>query len=60
MGVTRIECIQVHNVKYAVRGLAVANAVACFITQGPGVKVEAFSFKWFHFLQINLLSVCPS
>ncbi|CAN6456547.1 unnamed protein product [Victoria cruziana] len=43
VGVTRIECIQVHNVKYAVRGLAVANAVACFITQGPGVKVHSWN-----------------
>ncbi|KAF3783976.1 putative E3 ubiquitin-protein ligase [Nymphaea thermarum] len=43
VGVNRIECVQVHNVKDAIHGLAVANAVACFITQGPGVKVHPWN-----------------
>ncbi|XP_031485368.1 putative E3 ubiquitin-protein ligase LIN isoform X3 [Nymphaea colorata] len=43
VGVNRIECVEVHNVKDVVHGLAVANAVACFITQGPGVKVHPWN-----------------
>jgi hypothetical protein len=35
-----IRCIQVHDVKEAVYELAANDKVACFVSQGPGVKAS--------------------
>ncbi|CAK7346186.1 unnamed protein product [Dovyalis caffra] len=38
-----IHCIQVHDMKEAVHELAANSKVACFVSQGPGVKVYSWS-----------------
>ncbi|PIA64874.1 hypothetical protein AQUCO_00100385v1 [Aquilegia coerulea] len=43
LGHELIHCIQVHDMKDQVHNMVVANSIACFIPQGPGVKVHAWS-----------------
>lgn len=38
-----IQCIEVHDMKDQVHNLAVANAIACFVPQGTGVKVLSWN-----------------
>ncbi|KAG9453788.1 hypothetical protein H6P81_006692 [Aristolochia fimbriata] len=43
IGEEDIQCIQIYDVKDQVHNLVVANTISCFITQGPGVKVQSWT-----------------
>ena len=34
-----LRCVEIHDTRDPVQNLAVANAMACFVPQGAGVKV---------------------
>jgi hypothetical protein len=34
-----LQCVEIHDTRDPVQNLAVANAMACFVPQGAGVKV---------------------